>query len=79
MLESRHSSLEEEVRRLSRELGERGEEALRESGEHEALITRSIEERKRLQVICSKIRGDSSIGSRCYLIQVFCCVLNKLP
>ena len=50
MLESRHSRLEEEVERLSKELCERGEEALRESKEHEALITRSIEDRKRLQV-----------------------------
>ena len=38
------------MRRLSRELGERGEEALRESREHEALITRSMEDRKKLQV-----------------------------
>ena len=50
MLESRHSRLEEEVERLGKELSERGEEALRESREHEALITRSMEERKRLQV-----------------------------
>ena len=50
MLESRHSMLEEEVGRLGKELSERGEEALRESKEHEALITRSMEERKRLQV-----------------------------
>ena len=50
MLESRYSRLEEEVERLSKELCERGEEALKESKEHEALITRSMEERKRLQV-----------------------------
>ena len=65
LLETRHSRLEEEVERLGKELSERGEEALRESREHETVITRSMEERKRLQVrvvvAISKMRGQSII------------------
>ena len=66
MLETKHSRLEEDVERLGKELSERGEEALRESREHEALITRSMEERKRLQVRvvvakCKLMRGQSPI------------------